>query len=99
MGLNVKVRNCTNRSAAKHSADPDLPAYTCSPCLLGYVENGTKCEGQKLALRLYNFLHAQTQQSIKLIILKNIKIVGVLPFINMINTSEYLNQEQSFSAL
>ena len=95
----MKVRNCTNRSASKHSADPNLPAYTCTPCPSGYVENGTKCEGKKLALRLYNFFHAQTQQSIKLIILKNIKIVGVLPFINMINTSECLNEEQSFSAL
>ena len=45
-------RNCTDTPASNHSANPSLPAYTCTPCPTGYVENGTKCEGKRLALRL-----------------------------------------------
>ena len=54
MGVNVKVRNCTDRPAAEHTAYPSLPEYTYTPCPSGYVENGSKCEGKNLALGLYN---------------------------------------------
>ena len=39
-------RNCTDRPAAEHKANPSLTAYTCSPCPTGYVVNGSKCEGK-----------------------------------------------------
>ena len=38
-------RNCSDRNADEHKANPSLKPYTCTPCPVGYTDVNDKCEG------------------------------------------------------
>ena len=65
------ARNCTDRLAADHEANPSLKPYTCTACPPGYSDTQNKCLGIVFTvINLYFnqiFIH-DLQSSIPLII-------------------------------